>query len=98
MRVIVTARQSCALRGRNVACLSLRRMAVQESARTILVVVVSSIKVHKVPIVKLWPRHVCSTVAISHVPYLLMYVPKLRYLTQAITSDHIMNDLDITMY
>lgn len=25
-----------------------------------------------------------------------MYVPKLRYLTQAITSDHIMNDLDIT--
>lgn len=74
-------------------------MAVQESTRTILVVVVSSIKVHKVPIVKLWPRHVCSTVAISHVPYLLpTNVPKLRYLTQAITSDHIMNDLDINMY
>lgn len=67
MRVIVTARQSCALRGRNVACLSLRRMAVQESTRTILVVVVSSIKVHKVPIVKLWP-HVCTM-------YLLMYLP-----------------------
>lgn len=97
MRVIDTARQSCALRGRNVACLSLRRMAVQESTRTILVVVVSSIKVHKVPIVKLWPRHVCTGV-ISYLPYVYTNVPKLRYLTQAITSDHIMNDLDINMY
>lgn len=67
-------------------------MAVQESTRTILVVVVSSIKVHKVPIVKLWPRHICTVV----ISYVSTNVPMLRYLTQAITSDHIMNDLDIT--
>lgn len=46
------------------------------------------------PIVKLWPRHVC-TVVISYVSTNVCTYLKLRYLTQAITSDHIMNDLDI---